>query len=308
MLTYPYTEQIVRDLHWVIHAPELLNHPLSLQYHISYNSKKFWAEHLRTLDSNPEPLEQFTIHLSGNRLGKYYEALYHYFLYHHPQLKLLEHSLKFYRQRQTVGEADFIVEQNRSNIHLEVAVKFYLKTRQKNLLEQFISPNSNDNFLNKFEKLIHKQLQITNTPEGQKKMQELNLLPINACLSVKGWLFYHPEDQQHAPLSLLHNQHLRGWWLHLEESESKLEDCTYLILPKTLWLSPALTHDPTHLLSKRELLQLLHEYIPYYRQGILIAKMIKKEESWMEAGRGFVVHDNWPKRADAKEVLPPKTA
>src|SRR5687768_14976640 len=84
---------------------------------------------LAELDRDPRELERWIEAAQGGSrlLGRYFEALLGFWIARVLGARKLEHSIKVLRDRQVVGELDFIFEDADGNLkHWEASVKFYL--------------------------------------------------------------------------------------------------------------------------------------------------------------------------------------
>ena len=146
-------ERIRRDLTWLITAPPLLNHPLtrwqprevfplSLPHTIA-------AEHLAPL-----------LPLRRSRLGPYFEALAGVLFDHSPEFTILARNRTIEGPGRTLGELDLLVADHPNDrvLHLELALKFYLKLNQPGDMA-WIGAGQRDFLALKLQRLAEHQIQ-----------------------------------------------------------------------------------------------------------------------------------------------------
>ncbi|MBL4710135.1 MAG: DUF1853 family protein, partial [Flavobacteriales bacterium] len=78
-------------------------------------------------------------------LGKYAETLLLFYLENHDHFQLLSHSLQLNQEKITLGELDYLFskEGDEHAIHLELAIKFYLKV-DRDGTEVYLGPSTKD--------------------------------------------------------------------------------------------------------------------------------------------------------------------
>ncbi len=110
------------------------------------------------LESVIDPLESISDKLYlGKRVEYFLEAI----LTHSQRFKVLEKNIQIIHGKRTIGELDFIVQDNKENayIHLEQIYKFYVYDPSiTKPLERFIGPNRKDRLVDKISKLKTQQL------------------------------------------------------------------------------------------------------------------------------------------------------
>ena len=109
------------------------------------------------------------------RLGHAAEKVISCALKHSHQYNILFENFQIIEEGNTLGELDFIVEDEVSNelIHFELAYKFYVyDSRDSNMLSShFIGPNRRDSMAEKIDKLTRKQFPLLHHPVVQKSLQ-----------------------------------------------------------------------------------------------------------------------------------------
>lgn len=234
-MTTPFRHRCVQDLAWVIHSPPLISG------HIA-NTDWWTADHfareyqaclpeLLKLDQNPARLKNALNKQKSLRLGHYFEALVACWLEISPRYTLLAQQIQLRTEHKTLGELDFIVQEQSTAkiIHLEVAVKFYLGHANTAAMNNWHGPGLKDRLDLKFNHLRRHQTQLSH------HFPEKTGYPIDAtaCM-LKGRLFYPPDCHNTASFSA--PKHLRGCWhTHLTDKQAA---GNLLQLKKRDWLAP----------------------------------------------------------------------
>ncbi len=235
-----FHHRVVRDLAWCLISKDLLSDTAS-QTALVDSHILSW---LHSIDRKPDPLYEFIETMHSPRLGIYFEYLLKFYFTHHHRFELITHNLQLSRNKQTLGEFDFIVFDNTLNQHwhIEAAVKWYLY-RNYCLIDgpqldsktaqwcQWIGPNDNDSLSKKMVSLLTKQLTLSKQVEALNYFESIGIKNVSPYLWLKGYLYGHGEDPKHPD----------NFWF----SDSKipaLEQEQFIILPKLFWLSP-LYHD-----------------------------------------------------------------
>ncbi|MGZ9713147.1 DUF1853 family protein [Glaciimonas sp. GNP009] len=296
----------VRALAWLLDSPDLLNTQASQwQGKIAHIGRaddgnlkvnQRWATWLEALDSKPEKLQvlhAFMDTLSSTRLGLYAEKLMAF--YFQQQEILVAHGLQVRTEKgSTVGEFDFLLRQPSGLVHWEFATKFYLlETVDGNLVaDDFIGPNLTDSLGQKIQKILSRQLMLSQNPVATAYLTE----PVVSALAlIKGWLFYQ-HDGFIVPTGLgVSAGHCRGYWCAW--SQLVIDDnFRYLILPKQRWLAPAKA-SLTDTLTAAELSNALLLHFNQDSGPVLLATLRVCDNEGLESRRGFIVPDDWATRA-----------
>lgn len=233
--------------------------------------------------NTPEPL------CLNARLGIYYEDMVSVIINSSPYLLNLKRNIQVSNNGITQGEFDFLGTASGDNgaydFHLECAVKFYICTGEGNKLSDFAGPNKRDRLDIKYQKMLTKQLTLSQEPAGQRRCAELGLCPTRFMMLIQGYLFYHfkkerPVIGMHADINPNHNQ---GWWLYENETMVLGGQYAYQLLSKPNWL--AVKKDKTISLSELQL------HITSMTQPVLIARL--NGDTLHEIDRGFVMPIGW---------------
>ena len=258
-----FKHRCVRDLAWVIVSPPLVSgvHKQTLWWNQRQCLEEFndCLPALQALDKTPKALLEHLNHIKSKRLGLYFEGLVSFWLSKiSPNYRLLAQNIQLFeyleKGKNTLGEIDFIIQKRKTgtNIHLEVAVKFYLGTEPLEDTYHWFGTNTNDQLGRKLDHLKQHQTQLS------KKHPRLIGFNIDErhCL-LKGRLFYPshslqqpllkqplPSPQQaHLPAGICEN-HLRGHWIFTSQffPSPSCNDSHLITLQKSDWLAE-LNHD-----------------------------------------------------------------
>ena len=127
-------------------------------------------------------LSQFMLNKNTFMLGTYYEALWEFYLSHHPDCDLIAKNIQINdnskKTNPTIGEMDFIYwhKSLKLYVHLEVAIKFYLEVSpqiENQPYSKWIGPKCNDRLDLKFNKLMDHQTQLTQLKCTQQRIKPL---------------------------------------------------------------------------------------------------------------------------------------
>ena len=157
--------KFIQDLKWVLESPSLLSNSffpsdtinLNLHSELFVRLRNYFLPKCETLDFSFNEILSFILDRSTNRLGKYYEFLLEFLFIKFPEIDLIQKGLPLREDHsKTIGEFDFILFDRMQNkiLHLEVAVKFYLKLYKENLPKSYIGPSFNDRLDKKMSKLV----------------------------------------------------------------------------------------------------------------------------------------------------------
>lgn len=219
-------------------------------------------------------------------LGKYAETLLLFYLENNQDFNLLAHSLQLNEEKITLGELDYLFVQHERElpIHLELAIKFYLKV-DRDGKEVYLGPSTKDWMKRKLTKLLTHQLQL---PQQRKELLPISLQKLNfkSHLYLKGALFLPYLEWKSNRRNLLNC----GWWVSHKELEQMLNEehqCN-IITDKTDWIFPFNSRLACY--QKEEVLkqskQLLQE-----RNEVMLCRYDANKQL---LDRGFVVRANWP--------------
>jgi len=305
------TQHAVRDLYCACFGKNLMASGCNV---VSFDEVNIHFPHLEQwfldLDKTPNTLLDHISSLKSTRLGIYYEALWEYYLRYAGVADLLAKNRQVRRNKQTIGEYDFVYYCRRCqiHIHLETAIKFYIGVQgcdaenQPSKLSSWIGPARRDRLDIKYATLIDRQMRLPTTEEGRESLHELGIDGVSSELALKGMLFY--------PASVLGMQspigselsHSRG--IQLREDElllllSEAENSSWVVLERREWCSPFLLSDKDRLLTARALKSFFLNYFSSKEESLVfmpiqIAEM-NKDVLWQEKQRYFIVGNDWNK-------------
>jgi len=324
MSLFEFKNQAVRDLAWVMRSPGLVSPP-SMQdlgpdadrstattVMADINCRKIYEQNLGWvvgLERNPEKLEQWLDEHYSHRLGYYFESLLEFWLRRYASNSNLHCHVQVTRQKQTLGEFDYLFQRegDDTGLHLEAAVKFYLRHVDHRGKQHWLGPNANDSLDSKLRRLIQHQLCLGQQPEGLETLNKLGYEKIRSELFLKGYLFYPVDNDtasEHCAGMRISSCHLRGWWCRYPDLKLPRikPDSKWLVLDKARWLSPAYLDtnvtdnlEQFELLTEAEVIVFCKYHFAEHAESILFAEMIQASEGcWQEIKRGFVVNPKWP--------------
>lgn len=283
MLTDSFvTRNILADIRWLLTTPSLMSLPRDMDG--THLLKEINIQACTSVESSALPESR------QRRLGYYYEDLFNSVLERAAYITDIKRNIQVKDTNRTVGEFDFIVQTQQGNtIHIECAVKFYLCTGNGSQLSHFEGPNRKDRLDLKWDKLLNKQIRLSETEAGRATTQTLNIQPTQTAVLIQGYLFY-PFGQPAITLHVSINPgHRQGWWAR-NEHRAKIFDnrLRYQILNKPFWLSrPDIPE--TELLTCDQ----LNKAIERQSHPHLIVRLTRKDGDWCELDRGFVVQSGW---------------
>jgi hypothetical protein len=278
--------QSLRDLHWAITSASLISHS-------SQDPGRWEPPDLSLV--NEQELMDFLVPYSRFRVGQYFEGLVLYWLERIRRLKIVAQNQQLFVGNQTVGEIDFLFEDEAGELtHWETAVKYYLHYPAENTTgSHFIGPNAKDNFEKKCRRLLEYQLPLSEThfPEVVRRVA-----------FVKGIIFYNPHLPASTPLpERMSPAHLKGVWLYFSELDwlkTQYSDTVYQIREKPDWLSPAVRDSCIEkLLTFSELKRALDDHFQEGDRPLMISILKVVETDCREIKRLFVVAENWPEQS-----------
>ncbi len=217
----PLIAQAARDLRWLIACPDLLESPLALELPDPFSSKA-------KLDFSP--VERFFETKASHRVGYYVESLVQVWLESTPGISEVQRGIQIREGKETLGELDFLFEREGELHHLEVALKFYLYSPDREVHgSHFIGPNAADTFERKRDRLLDKQV-----PLGKVSHPEISW----SHVMVKGMIFYRPDETRPEILPVgLNPNHSRGIWVKDGVDIEVLRDLRGTVLQKPFWLA-----------------------------------------------------------------------
>ncbi|WP_157976403.1 DUF1853 family protein [Parahaliea mediterranea] len=304
----------VRDLAWACFSP-----PLVLTVQVAAQAatsgpaggknnavfaltpeRQHWLEQL---DRQPGPLLDHLGRRPTQRLGLYFEALWHFFLTRDSAVDLLAHNLPVRKGGRTLGEFDclYYCHRRQRPVHLELAVKFYLHHGgSAGEWRHWLGPNSRDRLDRKLARLLHHQSALSQIDAGQAQLAQRGIDSPLTEIELKGYLFHHwQQPAPRGPYGVNPARRLQRW-CHLRELNALMagdgvknsDGKRYRTLARLDWLAPALGDDADHpALTATALRQQLQAHFAGRGSAQLVAAL---DAAGKESQRFFVCADHWP--------------
>ncbi|AIY41351.1 hypothetical protein LT85_2193 [Collimonas arenae] len=289
----------VRALAWLLDAPDLLDpHAVQWQGQIATYTDPDLASWLGELDQVPQKLQglhSYIGSLPSTRLGLYAEKLLAF--YFEQRQLLVAHSVQVRASKNdTIGEFDFLLRLHGDLVHWEFATKFYLLESSAGSLQadDFLGPNLADSLGAKMQKILKRQLALSQHPAAQIHLTE----PVVSTQAlVKGWLFFLDHLYPASVLGVSASA-CRGYWRSLSALALN-ESALYQLLPRQRWLAPAKV-TLADALTAAQARQALLQHFASDAAPVLLATLQLEGEYCLETERGFIVPDDWAGRAVAQ--------
>jgi len=222
---------------------DLNSKDIQLQYEGFLNTPFLWNSDvifgLKQLELPKVKLTKFNKNIAKNlRLGKRVERFISHELQDYSSIKILAENIQIQNVKITVGEIDFIIQQNNIPIHLEVMYKFYLydKSVGKTELEHWIGPNRKDSFVEKLTKLREKQLPLLYKEQTKPFLKSINITAkdIQQQIYFKAQLFVPFQLKNHS-FKLINNNSIKGFYISFDEL-FQFNNSKFYIPSKINWL------------------------------------------------------------------------
>lgn len=284
------------NLLWALQAPDIAA-SFSLPW-LSASRRTALYQYFSTPDIRsrlaPQLIERLG-QVTSRRLGIYFENLWSFAFSHHPHYQLVLQNFPIRDQGKTLGELDFVVHHlpDDSLEHWELALKFYLR------VDNFwVGPGLKDRLDIKLERMRDHQLPVAHSPIATDTLQRAGVKLDRQWALMPGRLFEPLIDMTDlgAPTPATP---ANFWWASLTQFLSQAPGVCgasgthWIHLPKTCWLSSLAGHQPdnacTPITGESELKARLEE------RGPLCVALLGQQG---EIGRGFVVPDDWHRRAN----------
>ncbi len=306
MSVFPYQTQAVRDLAWACFAPALL-HTAQLAHDDDRvddcgltltPSRQQW---LLELDSRPEPLLAHLAERKSQRVGLYFERLWHFFLEQDSSVELVAHNLAVREGGRTLGEFDVIYwcHKRQCHVHLELAVKYFLGWPRQagsgsaSQWQDWLGPNARDRLDLKLQQLFQRQIRLGDCTAARAQLAALGIGDMAREVVIKGCLFRSPENQLPPPVGF--NTRLQlARWLRLQELGSFLDEIQpdrFLLPLKLRWLSPLQAAAGDEYFIRSSLAERLQSLAEQTHRARLVVGV---DREGVETCRFFVTPDDWP--------------
>lgn len=175
------------------------------------------------------------------RLGHQMEYVFKQLIEHSVHYEILVHNIPIRRDKQTLGEIDFILKEVATDklIHVEMTYKFYIINPEiAEPIHRIIGPNKRDAFFAKTEKIRNQQFPLLHSEEGIKSLKKSNINPYNISQQTcyKGQLFtlYGSSSSHIGPLN---EDCICGFWLPFDDfNSSEFKNYQFYIPHKSEWV------------------------------------------------------------------------
>lgn len=243
-----------------------------------------------------QPLNQLSDAYEGRAtLGAYIEALAAEAIKQGGCAELLAQNIQFFKDRQTIGEMDFLLKESGKVLHLELAAKFYLCIGDIHDMAHWVGTNVRDSMARKHTKLTQSQLLLSKNPLVAAQLGAQGLpLPDEAKALLKGQLFYtFAQWQSSARANWAAPEHAAGWWLEANNigDLSGVAERWYTCSDKREWLLTGNAPPENKTLSTQE----LQKQLSRLAKPVMVHAII----NGACAQNGFVVPQGWQEAARA---------
>ena len=269
---------------WAINSPHLLSDKAFAP------KATIWPKRELVLPTLPNSDLNVLLPRSKQRpLGRYFERLIFIGLLECSEIEIIAQGLQLFEGKTTIGEFDFLLSDKflNSDIHLELAVKFYMQSVPDSNYSAWIGPNAKDSLALKIDKLLNHQLLLSNRPGVQTLFPEIGSWKPSVML--KGYFFYHPNFEPVAP-KFANKHHLKANWLHLSEIQKLPENSFFVKVAKNEWIrQDSLSKEDIALLPSNLCIS-----TPEVQSGLMLLEF--KTNNLFEPiyNRWMIVADSWP--------------
>ncbi|TGN06960.1 DUF1853 family protein [Leptospira ilyithenensis] len=286
---------LLLDLLWALDSRYLVQHPSNFPDTKRESLRSNLIPNLTNSNgSNLVNLELFPI-LESSRLGRYFESLLEFIFSQSNYVQIIDKNVPLRNSERTLGEFDFLLEwENKENIHLEVALKFYLKLKKAPDLSSYIGPSGVDRLDLKLSKLFDNQMTLSQRAEGKEYLHVKYDKIFIPMLWFVGFLFY-PIDEylsgeyKKSLLNEINFDHRSGYWIPWENrlQVPQTKSNSYFSIPSRLsWLMSYPLHSDVY--TYNELIQFLRNLDdPDF--SVLIVEWEQIGITPKELSRGFLV-------------------
>ena len=173
--------------------------------------------------------------------GKRMEEFLEFYFEQSNQYRVLAKSLQINKEKITIGELDFIIEDNTQQklIHIELVSKFYLYDPAiHEELNRWIGPNKKDSLIQKLDKLQKKQLPLLFNPYTKVELQKFGIEPKTVeqqlCFKAQLYIPYQFETKLIKPI--VNIDCIAGFWIRPEQlHRPEFQDAKFNIPIKNDW-------------------------------------------------------------------------
>ncbi len=267
---------LIDDLKWAVSSPSLIK------------DNALFDENFINLDEQniPQNAKDIVLNRSRKNLGSYFEKLIEVACLSDNQTNIIKTNYQVIKEKETFGEFDLILKRAQEFFHVELAVKFYLGTKECKEISDFIGPGKRDRFDLKIDKIVDKQSSLSKTIEAQEALQNIGIKKVTPKIYLKGALFY--------PINLFRNNtfpaikninpyHLKGWWAHEKYLNELDNECLWSPLEKPHQLS----------LKNHQKPMSFEEIKTYIKNKSWPVMVVRLDRNLKAIDRGFVMPNEW---------------
>lgn len=263
-----------------------------------WSSDEDVAHILEMAASEESELAGLFSHPSGF-IGKRFERILHYCFTHHPAFELAGSGIVIQREKQTIGEVDFLLRHSATGdwVHVESACKYYLGTGNHTSWRAWLGVNPDDSLERKINTLV-RQLDTSRAREVLRSLAPDDTDSVHSVVLMKGYFF--------VPFDLLgksrlphhaHRSHSAGWWMHQSQLQAIPDmPAQWVVLPRDRWIAPwrSLVSEIVPV-GGNELRRQVYDILLHH-PGCLVVQLFQEGEEYRELSRGMIVPDHWPGR------------
>lgn len=303
-----FKNQVINDLFWVVSSFPIVNTLSDIEDNeilvfdnkfCEIEKKLLWDKFIE-LDKNPTEIKNFLQLKNNILLGKYFESLVEYWFKVSKNIQLIEVSKQIKSRKATIGEIDFLIKFKERIFHVEVAGKFFLAKKNNSDIKYFFGPNTIDNFKDKLNYIINKQLKLSESVEFRETFSHLiGNEKVYKGLLFKGYLFFHLNNyvkNNYSIPSVSGKEVSKGWWIRFSEFDLLLrqfKESKFLILKRELWISEVFNTNMNELNSADTFAKIVRSYFDNNSYPILVVIVKNENNLWIEWNRGFITSNNW---------------
>lgn len=173
-------------------------------------------------------------------LGQRIEYFFEFYINHSNRYNLVKRNIQVLKEKETLGELDFILYDNQLKIykHVELVYKYYLfDESQGKDLNAYIGPNENDTLVKRIEKLRDRQLPMLYNNETKKYLEYINLdtLEQEVCFKANIYLPYFKEIDK---IPIINNLCIKGYYISENDffTNDEFKSYKYNLPKKSDWI------------------------------------------------------------------------
>lgn len=200
-----------------------------------FDIQQFNFPDLKLNTIQPEALPQ------NLRLGHQVEHIFKQLIEQSNSYNILVYNLPIRHEKRTLGEIDFILQDNINNklIHVELTYKFYIiDTDITDPIQRLIGPNRRDTFFLKKEKIKNIQFPLLHAHEGIEALAKLGIdhkaIEHQCCFKAQLFIPYGQKTTQIEPFN---KDCITGLWLRFDDFDNpEFQKAQFYIPTKSEWI------------------------------------------------------------------------